>query len=522
MLLSAVGGLIAPSVAVAQVKRSIENPSFEANDPQGPGAPNFQIIPAASVPGWTSTTNEIELWDSGFQSVTSADGAVHAEMNANRPGALYQNVCLVNGERIRWRFAHRKRAGGLASQTAIFQIASSTGAVIQNLQTSVATNAAAWDFRANTTGVTYTGPSGVQRMQFVTTDAGSVGNFLDDIQITLGAYIEFDPAATSAVEGAVSPNLTALRVTGAFTSSVNVKVNVTGGTATLGSDYTTPSGTNSFVITIPAGDYQSARIPLGLSIVQDGSIESSETIQLSITPDPSNFVISSTTSCGGSANTSAVHTIVDDDVPPTAVNDTATGVNGFAGNTSVLNVLTGDTVNGGPATTSNAILSVAPASSLPSQLTFDSATGVVGVKPNTPAGVYSFNYQICDVLNPTVCRTANASVTVAPSVDLSIKKTNTPGVNGDADQSDDAVFAGSTTTYSLTATNSGPDSATGAVVTDAPGVGITCASNAPVAITGNGVPAGSFTFSNLAGSGITLGMLASGQSAILTYSCQVN
>ena len=106
----------------------------------------------------------------------------------------------------------------------------------------------------------------------------------------------------------------------------------------------------------------------------------------------------------------------------------------------------------------------------------------------------------------------SASVTVSPSANLSIVKSN--GVS--------SVVSGSTVTYSVIVTNNGPDSTTGAVVTDVVGPGITCPVGNAVTITGSGVPAGSFTIANLTGAGITLATLANGQSATLTYSCQVN
>jgi uncharacterized repeat protein (TIGR01451 family) len=107
---------------------------------------------------------------------------------------------------------------------------------------------------------------------------------------------------------------------------------------------------------------------------------------------------------------------------------------------------------------------------------------------------------------------AVATVTVSPSANLSIVKSN--GVS--------SVISGSTITYSLLVTNNGPDSTTGPVVTDVPGAGITCPGSNAVTITGNGIPAGSFTVANLTGAGITLGTLANGQSATLSYACQVN
>nr|WP_298929898.1 hypothetical protein [uncultured Erythrobacter sp.] len=124
--------------------------------------------------------------------------------------------------------------------------------------------------------------------------------------------------------------------------------------------------------------------------------------------------------------------------------------------------------------------------------------------------------------NSTVGDDLTETVVVTTVVDLSLTKTNTPGVNGEVDQADDAVTSGETTTYTTTITNNGPDPAIGAIVTDAPGAGITCDGSAPVTITGDGVPAGSFTFSDLSGAGIALGTLSNGQTTTLTYSCQVN
>ena len=106
----------------------------------------------------------------------------------------------------------------------------------------------------------------------------------------------------------------------------------------------------------------------------------------------------------------------------------------------------------------------------------------------------------------------SASVTISPSANLSIVKSD--GVS--------SALKGSTVTYTVVVTNNGPDSTTGAVVTDVVGVGLTCPAGNAVTITGSGVPAGSFNIGNLTGAGITLGTLGNGQSATLTYSCQVN
>lgn len=115
--------------------------------------------------------------------------------------------------------------------------------------------------------------------------------------------------------------------------------------------------------------------------------------------------------------------------PVVATDDTATGINGASGATAVTNALNGDSINGAAATTSNAILSVAAASTVPPQLSFDASTGVVDVMPNTPAGIYTFNYQICEKLNPGNCKTAKISVTTVASAIVATSDTAT-GING--------------------------------------------------------------------------------------------
>ncbi|NUO76568.1 MAG: DUF11 domain-containing protein [Lysobacter sp.] len=121
---------------------------------------------------------------------------------------------------------------------------------------------------------------------------------------------------------------------------------------------------------------------------------------------------------------------------------------------------------------------------------------------------------------PITCTFTN---TRAPQADLSITKTNTFAPGQPSDLAGDTALSGSSRTYTLVITNSGPDAVTGARVHDAPQAGITCANTNPVTITGDGVPAGGFTIADLTGSaGIALGTLNSGQSTMLSFQCTVN
>ena len=113
------------------------------------------------------------------------------------------------------------------------------------------------------------------------------------------------------------------------------------------------------------------------------------------------------------------------------------------------------------------------------------------------------------------------SITIIPTVDLVLTKTNTPGVNSDQDQTADSVIFGSTVTYTITVTNQGPDPAVGAVVTDTPGSGLTCPATNPVTFSGAGAPAGAQTVGDLTSSGITLGTLQAGETAVLSFDCVV-
>ncbi|MGB7372510.1 hypothetical protein, partial [Pontixanthobacter sp.] len=127
-----------------------------------------------------------------------------------------------------------------------------------------------------------------------------------------------------------------------------------------------------------------------------------------------------------------------------ASDDSASGVNGASGATAVVNAFTSDTINGVAASAANAVLSVAPGSSVPSGLTFDPATGNVDVAAGTAAGTYSFEYQICEALNPANCETATISVEVVASA-LVVAPETPPAVNGAAGGDDIInVFANDT------------------------------------------------------------------------------
>ncbi|MGK4567265.1 beta strand repeat-containing protein [Flavobacterium sp. 3HN19-14] len=91
--------------------------------------------------------------------------------------------------------------------------------------------------------------------------------------------------------------------------------------------------------------------------------------------------------------------------------DNPAPVNGADGNPALINVLDNDTLNGNPVTPSQVTITTG---TLPPGITVDTATGVVGVAPGTPAGTYPVTYTICEVINPTNCSTSTINIVINP------------------------------------------------------------------------------------------------------------
>ncbi|CAA9203090.1 hypothetical protein FLACOL7796_04601 [Flavobacterium collinsii] len=90
--------------------------------------------------------------------------------------------------------------------------------------------------------------------------------------------------------------------------------------------------------------------------------------------------------------------------------NTLSPINGYTGGTAVANVLANDKLNDVTIIPSQVVLTLA--TTLPTGITFNTSTGEVGVNPGTPAGIYSFDYTICEVLNPTNCSTSTVTINV--------------------------------------------------------------------------------------------------------------
>lgn len=168
---------------------------------------------------------------------------------------------------------------------------------------------------------------------------------------------------------------------------------------------------------------------------------------------------------------------------PVAIDDVGTPVNSSTGGTAVNNVLDNDLYDGNPINLSQVNISlVDPPSN--SGIVLNTGTGKVTVAPGTPGGTYTFVYKICMKVRPSDCDIATVTVKVL-SADLTVAKT--------VDNA--APYMGSNVTFTITATNNGPDAATNVVVNDPLPSGYTLVSATPSAGTWNSP---NWTIGNLA------------------------
>ena len=326
--------------------------------------------------GLLTTGGLVEMWSSGFQTAASRDGRNFVELNAYRSSRLYQNICMVQGETVGWKFSHRGRGSSTVTDVAEVKIGASTSVArvgttsIGTMDTPVAylgtvntPPAATNGWRDYSGAFVYPGTTGGSNFGFESISAAAgagAGNFLDNVQVALVPFVDFSKSSYSTLEGdsgtQQGADLPILRVNGVVpVGGMTVAVQITGGSAVRGTDYFTnsASGTSdTFTVSVPAGSYDgisaASLFPLPIYVVGNTVAEPNKTVNIEIQP-AAQYVRSSNDVCGQDA-APAVYTIVDDDGPVTVRKTVASAPMPVAGQPAQFDitytvVVTNDTVS---------------------------------------------------------------------------------------------------------------------------------------------------------------------------------
>ncbi len=154
------------------------------------------------------------------------------------------------------------------------------------------------------------------------------------------------------------------------------------------------------------------------------------------------------------------------------------------------------------------------------------APGVTNTAQGQPGGANHGAETGGDGVTQTIAATADtpgSDVGRTCKADIRITKTNTPGVNGEIDQSADTVDSGAATVYTVTVTNDGPKPANDTVVTDPVPTGLSCTTALCSASGGAACPAatGAALVSALQGAGAIVPTLPVSGSVNFLLSCTV-
>lgn len=292
------------------------------------------ILQVVVVRLWNCGQDLGVLGGGGTGNLVAKEGTQFAELNAERLSEISQNICLVNGEQVNWRFSHNGRntnpdtmnfragtqpvvsvATGTTGTGNITSCSAGTCNPVQSNTVPVGSTTRWADYSGS---FIYTGATGQTTIGFQSTSgSGTSGNFLDGIQIEVKPIIEFTSANYSVPENAGSVQPIQVIVVGTVPpAGIPLTFTVTDGTAQLGTDYKINGGVaNTFTISIPAGNYGSGTpyiLNVPVEIISDTVPEPDETFSVTINQSNAYHVMSSS-GCGASGNGTATYTIIDDD-----------------------------------------------------------------------------------------------------------------------------------------------------------------------------------------------------------------
>jgi hypothetical protein len=156
----------------------IQNGGFEAT-PTGPsqgGGSFWKYYSANDITGWSGSN--LELWTNNGQ----YEGEVHAELNAHRSTntawSIFQTFSTISGQSYDLFFAYKARRGNSDFSSEVFSVgvANELWTVNDHVTNSWKTFSKSFVATSATTTLRFTA---------VTPSTGRMGNFLDDIRVTV-------------------------------------------------------------------------------------------------------------------------------------------------------------------------------------------------------------------------------------------------------------------------------------------------------------------------------------------------
>lgn len=321
--------LLVPFFAAAQVQRSFINLGFEK--PITDTTNCYRQYHSGLIDGWQTSHpggvtegncsepddagaggGLIEIWTRGGPAgfnVPMVEGDQFAELNAKQASRIYQDVCLLPGDKVTWSFLHRGRYGG--QDVAEFNVNSTANTVVtartNNAGTTAyngATDCLASDgavtastcdapvlddtWRRYSGSFTWNGGAGAQNVGFeAMASAGAIseGNFIDDINFEVRPLVEFTSATYTVPEQGGGPIPPKIKVVGVVRANMTVGFTITGSAAS-GTDF------NVATLVVPEGDYgEGQEFDVPITLIDDSTIEDNETIALTLVPAPASYTI---------------------------------------------------------------------------------------------------------------------------------------------------------------------------------------------------------------------------------------
>jgi hypothetical protein len=186
--------MAATMVTSAGQAATVANGGFETPD-LGDDA-RFVFRSADSVPGWSSSARDIEIWANGFNGVTSHEGTQHVELNARRAATLFQDIAgIAAGSTLNFGFAHRARRGTDVLRFSMVDLGRDGrlggGDDTTLFASPFSATTAGWVVNTSSAFAPVPAVGGTVRLSFeaVSTGSGraSVGNFLDAVTLSAEA-----------------------------------------------------------------------------------------------------------------------------------------------------------------------------------------------------------------------------------------------------------------------------------------------------------------------------------------------